>query len=147
MKLVHVSKRALYQSVKSNMFRGWIQQQPGARITGELIVGRKTPIKPGRVEVRFRANDRPGMCFTAQVPEEAVFTKPRTTTPSSLRWRVLERDNFLCHYCGSQADTVDHIIPMIDGGETTQGNLVAACKRCNRTKGRQGYDEFLKEKR
>ena len=30
---------------------------------------------------------------------------------------------------------VEHILPMIAGGETTEDNLCLACPRCNRYKG------------
>lgn len=56
------------------------------------------------------------------------------------RWRklrllVLNRDDWTCAYCGSPADTVDHVQPLADGGlEYSEHNLVAACKRCNSAK-------------
>lgn len=48
-----------------------------------------------------------------------------------LRQRILERDAHTCAYCGGEADTVDHIIPVNLGGQAEPGNLVAACNRCN----------------
>jgi 5-methylcytosine-specific restriction endonuclease McrA len=41
----------------------------------------------------------------------------------------------MCHHCGEKflpADlTMDHLIPIIRGGKSTKGNVVASCKRCN----------------
>jgi 5-methylcytosine-specific restriction protein A len=56
------------------------------------------------------------------------------------RWRqvarsVLERDGYLCRYCGGPATTVDHLIPKARGGTDDDGNLVAACRPCNSAKG------------
>jgi len=50
---------------------------------------------------------------------------------------VLARDQHVCQYCGAQTRdlTLDHVIPRALGGETTWTNVVAACKRCNGTKG------------
>lgn len=43
-----------------------------------------------------------------------------------------------CYYCGKIAGaenlTMDHIVPIIRGGKSTKGNIVAACKECNSQK-------------
>ena len=57
----------------------------------------------------------------------------------------------ICHYCGNRfparALTMDHIVPIIRGGKSTKGNVVAACKDCN-TKKKQSllmdWDEYIK---
>lgn len=36
-----------------------------------------------------------------------------------------------CSYCGGEADTVDHIEPLIRGGAHVAENLTAACRSCN----------------
>lgn len=61
----------------------------------------------------------------------------RTTgSPNARRNRrkfVFERDSYKCVYCGSAAETLDHIIPITHGGSRTdRDNLVAACLPCNR---------------
>ena len=44
----------------------------------------------------------------------------------------------VCHYCGRPtppADlTMDHIVPLARGGQSTRGNVVPACKQCNNKK-------------
>ena len=56
-----------------------------------------------------------------------------------LRYAVLERSGFRCHYCGQRAPEVvlhvDHIIPVYAGGTDDRRNLVAACSSCNSGKG------------
>ena len=64
---------------------------------------------------------------------------------STRRWRrlrqlILTRDHNVCAYCGGTATTVDHVIPRAllrdrPGMADHPSNLVAACSRCNRTKG------------
>jgi len=51
--------------------------------------------------------------------------------------RVMKRDHYICQYegCDNRADTIDHIIPLCQGGRTTWQNLVACCLVCNQTKG------------
>lgn len=51
------------------------------------------------------------------------------------RRAVLDRDLHACVYCGSRADTIDHVRPRSRGGEHTWSNVVAACARCNHRKG------------
>jgi 5-methylcytosine-specific restriction endonuclease McrA len=43
-----------------------------------------------------------------------------------------------CGYCGRPTPprelTMDHRVPIVRGGRSTRGNLVAACKACNNAK-------------
>lgn len=43
-----------------------------------------------------------------------------------------------CYYCGlrvpSRELTMDHLVPLVRGGRSTKGNIVAACKGCNNKK-------------
>ena len=58
---------------------------------------------------------------------------------------VLARDNFVCHYCGGDADQVDHVIPVSKAPELVMSfdNAVACCKRCNVSKGNRSQGVFL----
>jgi len=58
---------------------------------------------------------------------------------------VLSRDNFICHYCGADADQVDHVIPVSKAPELVLNldNAVACCKRCNVSKGNKSQGVFL----
>ncbi len=51
------------------------------------------------------------------------------------RRAVLERDGHACVYCGTRADTIDHVRPRSRGGLHVWTNVVAACARCNHRKG------------
>jgi 5-methylcytosine-specific restriction endonuclease McrA len=42
-----------------------------------------------------------------------------------------------CAWCGGYANTVDHIVPRIEGGTDSPTNLVAACQRCNSERSHQ----------
>lgn len=54
-----------------------------------------------------------------------------------LRRAVLARDAFTCAYCGKSHPRmdVDHVVPLIAGGETAARNLVASCPICTARKG------------
>jgi len=60
----------------------------------------------------------------------------RSRVPFSRR-NVLIRDGFTCVYCGAREGkmTIDHIIPISKGGNSTFENCVACCRSCNAVKG------------
>jgi 5-methylcytosine-specific restriction endonuclease McrA len=54
----------------------------------------------------------------------------------SLRYDILNRDNFKCVICGASSREgarlhVDHIIPVSKGGKSSPDNLRTLCERCN----------------
>ena len=66
--------------------------------------------------------------------------------PTERKWRVWERDGFICRYCGKRVipnvkfggpvkmgdrATVDHVIPKSLGGRNCMDNLVTCCYECN----------------
>jgi len=61
---------------------------------------------------------------------------------------VLARDGYTCVYCGQDATTADHVIPIKAGGDPVdQSNLVASCVTCNSRKGSRGQGHFLRTMR
>jgi 5-methylcytosine-specific restriction endonuclease McrA len=56
-----------------------------------------------------------------------------------IRFKVLDRDNFTCRYCGRKSPEVmleiDHIQPKAKGGNNFINNLTTSCRECNRGKG------------
>jgi hypothetical protein len=60
------------------------------------------------------------------------------------RLEILQRDQWSCFYCQQPATTVDHIIPIIKGGDPiAYDNLVSCCARCNSRKGSRSEGVFL----
>lgn len=67
---------------------------------------------------------------------QSARAKGGTRLWSKIRLRILIRDGYCCQYCGSEnATTVDHVLPISKGGTDDPDNLVAACTRCNYSKG------------
>ncbi len=55
------------------------------------------------------------------------------------RANIFIRDLHSCQYCGRRSNkgqlTLDHIIPIVQGGRKNWENIVTACKPCNQKKG------------
>ena len=76
-----------------------------------------------------------------QYNESEIHTRREKERARELRnsrwWQTLINDAS-CYYCGSglaKAEvTMDHVVPLAQGGRSTQGNVVAACKSCNNAK-------------
>lgn len=60
---------------------------------------------------------------------------------TAIRIPILERDEYMCAYCGRKAETVDHVFPKSRGGIEDPENLVACCKRCNQRKQSRTLEE------
>lgn len=63
---------------------------------------------------------------------------------AALRASIFERDNYTCRYClksGVRLEA-DHVTPVRHGGKTDAGNLVTACRSCNRSKGSKTLAEW-----
>lgn len=59
---------------------------------------------------------------------------PRQVGTNPSRRGVFVRDDWRCVYCGSGAETIDHVVPRSKGGTHTWDNVVAACAPCNHRK-------------
>jgi 5-methylcytosine-specific restriction endonuclease McrA len=74
------------------------------------------------------------------VPEPSVVRLaryvrvPHERTVAVNRRTVFARDGQHCQYCGSVAESIDHVVPRSRGGTHTWDNVVAACRKCNTRK-------------
>jgi len=71
---------------------------------------------------------------------------PRHVAKEKAKARELRRSSWwkqqlakgICHYCGLEFKpdelTMDHVVPIARGGNSTKGNVVPACKDCNNRK-------------
>jgi hypothetical protein len=78
-------------------------------------------------------------------PGKAILRKSQRQIDQALSWRVFERDGYRCRYCGEKRPlTVDHVDLWEKGGVTIERNLLSACRRCNKMRGKTPYREWLK---
>jgi 5-methylcytosine-specific restriction endonuclease McrA len=63
----------------------------------------------------------------------------------ALRKTILARDSYACGYCGQDATTVDHILPIKNHPDQAMNpeNLISACAKCNSAKGSRSQGVFL----
>lgn len=77
---------------------------------------------------------------------KAVIRKSARQIEQAVSWRVYKRDFYKCRYCGKDDVplTVDHLVRWEEGGPSIEANLVAACRKCNKTRGDTSYADWLR---
>ena len=63
-----------------------------------------------------------------------------------LRQKTLERDGYVCQYCGAKATQADHVVPRKKGGADAMKNLVACCASCNKAAANNRFPTFAAKK-
>jgi 5-methylcytosine-specific restriction endonuclease McrA len=108
------------------MLRGVVEAVAG--VAQELRTPRSTFVVPSVLRLRYYVN----------VPRRGATWSRRA---------LLQRDEYTCIYCGVQAGerrqgrrvtnrdlTIDHLVPLSRGGNSTWGNTACACRWCNHRK-------------
>lgn len=72
------------------------------------------------------------------------YTIRRLFSNKDFKRFILTRDNYICYFCGSYGDTIDHLLPRAKGGHTTPLNCVCACNLCNQSKAAMDAEEFMR---
>jgi 5-methylcytosine-specific restriction endonuclease McrA len=102
-----------------------------------LFQGKVEVIEESEKEVRT-------VRLTIRVPAvlrllEYVPLKKRKQIVRFSRANIFIRDQHRCQYCGNQFQkshlTLDHVMPVVQGGAKSWENIVTACKPCNQRKG------------
>lgn len=67
-----------------------------------------------------------------------AWTRRRKQSVPCTRRNLLVRDNATCQYCervvSTHEYTMDHVIPVCQGGKSDWKNLVVCCMKCNKSK-------------
>jgi hypothetical protein len=75
-----------------------------------------------------------------------ILRKSQRNIAQEISWKVYKRDDYKCRYCGRDDVplTVDHLVLWEEGGPSTEANLLACCKKCNRARGNMQYADWLR---
>lgn len=67
--------------------------------------------------------------------------------PKAVRKEIFQRDNYTCFFCKERLDgpqlTIDHLVPLAEGGLNEPINFVTACIACNQKKADKPLSQFL----
>ena len=95
----------------------------------------------GKADVVHEDPNGPELCSATRALVVPTVIRLRSYVRVPYRARIpmtraalMHRDRFRCAYCGSKADTVDHVVPRSRGGDHSWENCVAACATCNHRK-------------
>lgn len=79
---------------------------------------------------------------------KAIMRKTQRLIDQRVSWAVYKRDNYTCRYCGRDGVpmTVDHLVLWEEGGPSIEKNLVASCRKCNKTRGNLQLAAWLKHR-
>ena len=77
--------------------------------------------------------------FISYVTEEEIRReKLKARDLRKTQWWKRKCAEGLCYFCGRKVLpkelTMEHVVPIIRGGKSSKGNVVAACKECNTKK-------------
>jgi 5-methylcytosine-specific restriction endonuclease McrA len=119
--------------------KAWYQKNKARKFVTERIRVSKNP-EQNRDRLKKHRAENPEMYRNYSGKRRALLLSARQfeVKVSELR-KIMSQD---CFYCGSQAEHLDHVIPLSRGGLHKIGNLVAACKSCNLTKGAKTIMEW-----
>ncbi len=95
---------------------------------------RKDPEALARMRMTRRLNEQKRRARGHGIlPEDRLFVAALVRDP--------------CSYCGGISGTLDHIVPLANGGEHGAANFTAACRTCNSSKHAKSLLEFLLTRR
>lgn len=80
---------------------------------------------------------------------KAIVRKSQLSISGAVQQQIWYRDGFQCMFCGKSIPnvqlTVDHWIPVEQGGSSEPFNLISCCRRCNKDKGNRDPQEYCQK--
>ena len=127
------SEHVVYQKLRGLQSKGCIEilssERAGTRV--KIILPSEIPalIPP------------PPTAAETDIEQQDFFSVPEN------RKQILERENWRCFYCLAKLDennhVIEHVLSRPEGGNSYR-NVVAACRRCNNSKGPSVVEDFLR---
>lgn len=104
---------------------------------------RREPEKKSAMDRRYRENNQDRV-HANRWKRKAV--KRRAFVERVHRSVVFKRCGGACHMCGAMVDPdrwhLDHVLPLVRGGEHSYANTAVACPSCNLQRGSKTMDEW-----
>ena len=105
------------------------------------------------IDSTIRGSSNMAEPFIIQVSEaEVKKEREKARLLRRTQWWKQRLARGICYYCQHRflpsELTMEHIVPLIRGGRTTKGNVVAVCKECNKKKKYllpMEWEEYLKD--
>lgn len=98
---------------------------------------------------KYRRSERGNFFARQHNSRRRARQKASKVDLTSDQWqRILENQKHRCNICGkrfceTRGATVDHIIPLAEGGDLTSCNVQALCRSCNSSKGAKIMNCFI----
>jgi 5-methylcytosine-specific restriction endonuclease McrA len=99
-------------------------------------------------EVHAAPHPGPVPSCLARRPRSASLEEMDFLQVSSRREAIHVRERGLCFYClrrfVARGRVLDHVVPLVRGGNNSYRNLVSCCVECNSQKGETAAEDFLR---
>jgi 5-methylcytosine-specific restriction endonuclease McrA len=159
---VYYEKNADALKAKSAQFRCEQPERARAHVSAWITRNRSKKRAKDReyhrehVEERREYNSRPERRAAHRANAKTQKAKRKAAIEATIepitaeQWEDLKASYlWLCVYCLEKCDdlTMDHVVALNRGGDHTVGNVVPACRTCNREKTDKSMIVFLAERR
>jgi len=98
----------------------------------------------------LQRSDNPEVLVNGSL-EKAFHRKLRYDISGHVQQKVWAADGFRCMFCnrkmGEVQLTIDHFVPLEQGGKNDPSNYLSACRKCNKDKGGMNPEDWCKMKK
>ena len=119
--------------------RNWYNKNKARKLILERLRKEKNP-EATRKRLRSHRQNNPEMYRNYSGKRRSLLLASKFYRVENADLKKIMRNP--CLYCGEPSEHLEHILPLQRGGLHKIGNLAAACKRCNLSKGSKTIMEW-----
>ena len=125
-----------------------LMEKRALRLIERSNIGHLVEVRlPGEVRAPRRRRGAGG-AFASLSSSEANLEEVDFMRTPALRRSIHAREHGVCFYClrhtPSRAHSLDHVVPLMEGGSNSYRNLVSCCMGCNSEKRGHAAADFLR---